>query len=149
MQQFFCDDLINVGDFIFLNKDVLYQLLKVLRASNGYLFRMACKDGNIYLCELMNDKAFVKENLNENNETDIDITVIMSLIKNDKFDFAIQKLTELGVKRIVPYIAKRSVVKKGKGNNKLDRLNKIAKEASEQCHRNFVPEICDLLILKI
>ena len=124
MQQFFCDEKIEVGDFYPLNKEIIYQLLKVLRANNGYLFRLVDKSGIVYLCELRDNKAFIKEKLLEDNETSVDITVIMSLIKNDKFDLCVQKLTELGVKRIVPYIAKRSVVKEGKGNNKLDRLRK-------------------------
>lgn len=148
MQQFFCDEKIEVGDFYPLNKEIIYQLLKVLRANNGYLFRLVDKSGTIYLCELRDNKAFIKEKLLEDNETSVDITVIMSLIKNDKFDLCVQKLTELGVKRIVPYIAKRSVVKEGKGNNKLDRLRKIAKEASEQSHRNFIPEICNFISFK-
>ena len=148
MQQFFCDEKIEVGDFYPLNKEIIYQLLKVLRANNGYLFRLVDKSGIVYLCELRDNKAFIKEKLLEDNETSVDITVIMSLIKNDKFDLCVQKLTELGVKRIVPYIAKRSVVKEGKGNNKLDRLRKIAKEASEQSHRNFIPEICNFISFK-
>ena len=148
MQQFFYDEKINLNDYCPLNKDINYQLHKVLRANDGYLFRLADNDGELFLCELKDDKAFIKEKLDENNECEIDITVIMSLIKNDKFDFAIQKLTEIGVKRIVPYVARRSVVKQGKGNNKLDRLKKIAREASEQSHRNVIPEICDFIDIK-
>ena len=148
MQQFFYDEKINLNDYCPLNNDINYQLHKVLRANDGYTFRLVDVDGKIFLCELKDDKAFVKEKLDEYNECQIDITVIMSLIKNDKFDFAIQKLTEIGVKRIVPYVARRSVVKQGKGNNKLDRLKKIAREASEQSHRNFIPEICDFIDIK-
>ena len=109
---------------------------------------MVDKNHSIFLCEYSDGLALVNSLLDEDNELDIDITVILALIKNDKFDFAVQKLTELGVKRIVPYLAKRSVVKPGKGNNKQERLTKIAREASEQSHRNCIPEICDYCTLK-
>ena len=148
MQQFFCEDILNIGDQYKLNKEIDFQLKKVLRVNNGYAFRMVDKNHSIFLCEYRDGLALINSLLDENNELDIDITVVLALIKNDKFDFAVQKLTELGVKRIVPYLAKRSIVKPGKGNNKQERLTKIAREASEQSHRNYIPEICDYCTIK-
>ena len=148
MQQFFVNNILNINQTIELNSEINYQLYKVLRAQDGYEFRLVDNNANVFLCELRNKLAFIKEQLDEDNELKTEITVILSLIKNDKFDFAIQKLTELGVKRIVPYIAKRSVVKQGKGNNKIDRFKKIVCEASEQSHRNCIPEICDYATYK-
>lgn len=142
MQQFFCDQILNVGNYYLLDEEVNYQLKKVLRVNNGYLFRMVDLSHTIFLCKYENNYGLVLNILDENNELDIDITAILALIKNDKLDFAVQKLSELGVKRIVPYLANRSIVKPGKGDNKLLRLKKIAKEASEQSHRNMIPEIC-------
>ena len=148
MQQFFYKDSLKLNEEVLLDKEILYQLKKVLRANDGYEFRLVDNNQNVFLCELKDNNALVKEELNENNELDVDITVILALIKNDKMDFALQKLTELGVKRIVPYKAYRSVVKEGKANNKLDRFKKIVKEASEQSHRNIIPEICDYVDIK-
>lgn len=148
MQQFFYDEPLSLLNSYPLNSDINYQLKKVLRANDGYEFRLVDCNQNVFLCSYNDGLAYVKEKLDEYNELNTDITVILALIKNDKFDFAVQKLTELGVNRIVPYIAKRSVVKPGKGNNKLDRIKKIAKEASEQSHRNKVPEICDYATFK-
>lgn len=148
MQQFFIETSLNDASEVLLDKDVVYQLKKVLRAQDGYKFRLVDDNQHIFLCELKNESAVILNDLNENNELDVNITAVVSLIKNDKFDFMIQKLTELGVKRIVPYIANRSVVKPGKGTNKLDRLKKIAKEASEQSHRNQIPEIGEYITFK-
>ncbi len=148
MQQFFYDEPLSLLNSYPLNSDINYQLKKVLRVNDGYEFRLVDCNQNVFLCSYENGLAYTKEKLDEYNELHTDITVILALIKNDKFDFAVQKLTELGVNRIVPYIAKRSVVKPGKGNNKLDRIKKIAKEASEQSHRNKVPEICDYATFK-
>lgn len=146
MQQYFIDKKIEVGENIKLRDDIIFHLSKVLRNTNN-LIRLVDDRGDIYLCEFINNEAYVKEKLNENNELDVNITVILSLFKQDKFEFAIQKLTELGVKRIVPYNAHRSVVKENKPERKLERYKKILVEASEQCHRNFVPEIYNAINL--
>lgn len=148
MQQFFVNEVIENNELVSLDADVLYQLKKVLRVNNGYTFRLVDNDSNIYLCNFENNQARIINKIIENNELDTNITVILSLIKNDKMDFAIQKLCELGVKRIVPYKAYRSVVKEGKATNKIDRFKKIAKEACEQSHRNIIPEITDYINIK-
>ncbi len=148
MQQFFYDDLLTVSNSYELNKEVNYQLKKVLRVQDGYKFRLVDLDHKVFLCSYHNGLAKVENKIDEYNELECKITVVLALIKNDKFDFAVQKLTELGVDRIVPYIARRSVVKPGKGNNKLERIKKIATEASEQCHRNKIPDICDYITFK-
>lgn len=148
MQQFFYNEKLELDNLYLLNSDINYQLKKVLRVQNAYQFRLVDINQHVFLCEYENGYAHILKKIDEYNELETDITVILALIKNDKFDFAIQKLTELGVKRIVPYIANRSIVKQGKGNNKLDRIRKIAMEASEQSHRNIVPEICDFATFK-
>lgn len=148
MQQYFVDKEIQSDEIIELDKEVLHHLIKVLRKDSEYTFRIADMNGKIFHAHLIDDKrCMIDEFLDENNELDCDITCILSLIKSDKFELCIQKLTELGVKRIVPYNARRSVVKI-KEKKKLERFDKIAREASEQCHRNFIPEICDPCDLK-
>lgn len=148
MQQYFINSSGKVNDIINLDDDTLYHLVKVLRKDNKYTFRICDTNGHIFLASLINNKqCILKEELDENNELDVDITCILSLIKNDKFELIVQKLVELGVKRIVPYEAYRSVIKV-KDNKKLDRLRKIVLEASEQSHRNFVPEITTPITIK-
>ena len=148
MQQYFVNVQIKQGDIIQLDNDILYHLVKVLRKDNTYKFRVADAKGEIYFAHLISNKECqIEENTNENNELDCDITCILSLIKNDKFELTIQKLVELGVKRIVPYKSVRSVVKV-KDNKKLDRIKKIVKEAAEQSHRNIIPEVTDFADLK-
>lgn len=148
MQQYFVDINVHTNDVIALSDDILYHLVKVLRKDSSYTFRIADASGKIYFANLINNKECkIGACTNENNELDCDITCILSLIKNDKFELTLQKLVELGVKRIVPYKSIRSVVKV-KDNKKLDRLNKIVREAAEQSHRNIIPEVCDFSDLK-
>lgn len=148
MQQYFVDVNVHEGDVIALSDDILYHLVKVLRKDTNYKFRVADSTGKIYYANLINNKECkIGACTEENNELNCDITCILSLIKNDKFELTLQKLVELGVKRIVPYKSVRSVVKV-KDNKKLDRLNKIVKEACEQSHRNIIPEVTDFADLK-
>ena len=140
MQQYFVDYELNVNETYDLRDDIIYHLTKVLRSTNK-TFRLADINGNIFLANLKDNKALIIDKLDENNELSCDITAIIALIKQDKFELTLQKLTELGVKRIIPYNAVRSVVKETKGEKKLIRYQKILTEASEQSHRNFVPEI--------
>ena len=147
MQQYFIDIKLQENDLVDLREDIKYHLVKVLRSTNQK-FRLVDSTNSIFLCSLEDGKARIIENLNENNELDIDITVIMSLIKSDKFELTLQKLAELGVRRLIPYNAYRSVVKETKKDKKLERYKKILMEASEQSHRNIIPEILPAIDLK-
>ncbi|MEE8360294.1 MAG: 16S rRNA (uracil(1498)-N(3))-methyltransferase [Candidatus Omnitrophota bacterium] len=66
------------------------------------------------------------------------ITLAQAIPRKDKVDYIIQKAAELGVDNIIPMISKRTVVKiKGdKISAKLQRWEKIAREASKQCGRD-------------
>ncbi|MBR6724993.1 MAG: 16S rRNA (uracil(1498)-N(3))-methyltransferase [Erysipelotrichaceae bacterium] len=141
MQQYFVSETLSTGDEISLDKDILYHLVKVLRKDSSYTFRIVDQNGSIFHASLSGkDTCLIKEKLDEDNELSCDITCILSLIKSDKLELCIQKLVELGVKRIVLYDARRSVMKI-KDEKKLQRLSKIALEAAEQSHRNIVPQV--------
>lgn len=79
-------------------------------------------------------------------ELPIAITLYQALPKADKMELIIQKCVELGVSRIVPVETSRCVVKLDKKNaaKKVERWQKIARSASEQCQRSLVPEVADV-----
>jgi RsmE family RNA methyltransferase len=60
------------------------------------------------------------------------VVLFASLIKKDKFEWVLEKCTELGVSEFVPVISERS---EKKGLN-IERARKIIKEASEQSEEN-------------
>ena len=77
------------------------------------------------------------------------ITIMLSIFKFDRMEWAIEKCTELGVARIVPLIAQRTDVHLAAAAVKrVERWQRVARQASEQSRRAFVPEISPPLKLK-
>jgi len=77
------------------------------------------------------------------------ITVYLSIFKFDRMEWALEKLTELGVTRIVPTMAQRTEQHLAKAAPKrAERWRKLAREASQQSRRVAPPEIADPLALK-
>ncbi|MBQ6559526.1 MAG: 16S rRNA (uracil(1498)-N(3))-methyltransferase [Erysipelotrichaceae bacterium] len=148
MQQFFVDEVLNINDHVKLDSDILFHLQTVLRKDSEYTFRLCDMTGHIFFAHLI-DKGtcIVDDSSDENNELPNEITCILSLFKNDKYEFCIQKLVELGVTRIVPYEAYRSIVK-ARDDKKMIRLKKIVKEAACQSHRNRIPEVTEVAEIK-
>jgi 16S rRNA (uracil1498-N3)-methyltransferase len=71
------------------------------------------------------------------------LTVAFAPVKGDRPEWVVQKLTELGVDRIVPITTRRSVVRwEGERETRaLERLSRVAREASAQCRRTRFPQI--------
>jgi len=70
------------------------------------------------------------------------ISVYLSIFKFDRMEWALEKLTELGVARIHPMIATRTETHLAKAADKrLERWRRIAREASQQSRRLAAPEI--------
>ncbi len=71
------------------------------------------------------------------------VTVAFAPTKGDRPEWVVQKLTELGVDRIVPLRTARSVVRwEGeRGQRALERLRRVGREAAAQCRRPRLPEI--------
>ncbi|MGL4522223.1 MAG: RsmE family RNA methyltransferase, partial [Bacilli bacterium] len=80
----------------------------------------------------------------------VSVSIVHGLSKGDKWELVLQKGTELGGVQFIPYKAKRSVVKwdDKKGQSKVQRWEKIVKEASEQSHRVSIPTVCSPVTLK-
>lgn len=72
-----------------------------------------------------------------------ELAVAFALIKGGRPELVVQKLTELGVDRIVPFVADRSVVRwdAAKSARNTTRLQRVAREAVMQCRRAWVPTV--------
>jgi 16S rRNA (uracil1498-N3)-methyltransferase len=95
-------------------------------------------------------EAAILEELPLNNEAAIEVWVAQSLPKGDKLETVIQKNTEIGATRFIPFVSERTIVQydEKKAVKLQERWGKIAKEAAEQAHRNRVPEVTQPLSWK-
>jgi 16S rRNA (uracil1498-N3)-methyltransferase len=77
------------------------------------------------------------------------VILLLSIFKFDRMEWAIEKCTELGVARIVPVISRRTETHLAAAAVKrVERWQRIAKQASEQSRRSVVPEISAPIKLK-
>lgn len=147
MQQYFTSKTLTIGESIELDVEASRHQLIVLRAKEGDHFRVADSKGQLYLAELSikSAKAFaiILQSIPENNEMRLNVTIIQALIKGERWDYFLQKATECGATRIVPFLSERNVVKYDAKTDqkKLERWRKIVREAAEQSRRNIIPEV--------
>lgn len=75
----------------------------------------------------------------------VDLTLYMGYPKAEKLELIVQKLTELGVRRIVPVVMARSVARPDARDaaKKRERYERIALEATKQCGRSRVCEVSE------
>ena len=144
MQRYFADI---VNQDVILSKDDIFHITKVMRAKANDHIQVVDKSTHqtylAFVSSLNPFRVIIQEPIHEDVELKVDVTLFFALAKSDKIEFVIQKATELGVKNIVLFQGKRSVVKFSDNDfiRKLDRYQSIAKEASEQCHRQLIPSI--------
>jgi 16S rRNA (uracil1498-N3)-methyltransferase len=78
------------------------------------------------------------------------ITIGFALVKGEKPEVVVQKLTELGIDRVVPFRAERSVVRwdDDKAAKAVVRLRAVARAAAMQSHRARLPEVTEVTDLR-
>lgn len=76
-------------------------------------------------------------------EPSVKVTIAQAMPKGDKMDIVIQKGTEVGAARFIPFMSERTIVQYDakKEQKRLERWMRIAKEAAEQAHRGKIPEV--------
>lgn len=140
MQRYFVNNKLNNNHFIIEGGDV-HHIKNVMRMNVGD--NVICiYDNFAYYCviEDISDKVLCKilEKIKKNTETNGHVSIAHGLVRRDKCEEVIRRLTELGCYEYIPLVMKRSIVKLEKNNDfKMERYQKIIKEASEQSQRNI------------
>jgi 16S rRNA (uracil1498-N3)-methyltransferase len=148
LQRYFVPDNQQTSDRIAIGGDDYHHIVRVMRMGKGSQLICVLSSGKTARCEIEqitseNVIARVVEWIEEQTELPIHIYIAHGLPKGDKWEFVIQKGTELGAFAFLPFLAARSVVKwdAKKMEKKIDRWKKIAKEAAEQAHRSQIPDV--------
>jgi len=134
----------SVGGGVFaLPRDTVHQLQRVLRSRPGDHLVLIDGSGWAYevaLRALQRDRvtAEVVRRWQPESEPPTEVTLYQAVPKGRRWDWLLQKATELGVARVVPLRTERSVVR-GSGN--LERWDSIVREAAEQSQRARWPQV--------
>lgn len=140
MHQFFVDSTLVLDEPVTLSADILRQVKTVLKLH---------PDEKVWL----SDGQRLVEGTLQSNYTVLPhrvlstliqrkpITLYAALIRKERFEWMLQKATELGVEHIVPVIMERNVVKWEDEPKKQQRYHAILREAAEQCHRVDIPTL--------
>ena len=124
----------NNGKILINDKSDCNHIQNVYRLNAGNELRII--DGEYeYLTEIIQiskKEVFVKilEKKEDSYSLNVNIDVAMGILKNDKMNLAIQKLTEIGVNRIIPLKTERVVVKI---NEKKEKWDIVVRETLKQC----------------
>lgn len=149
MQQYFILEEITQGNEIHFNNEQAHHIRDVLRMKENSIVRVVNEKHQAAFASIFYDGKNIKATIDEidanNNEMRCRLTLCCGLIKKEKWDLVLQKCTELGVDKIVPFESSRTVVKskEEKSTKKLERWQKIMLEAAEQSKRNSIPMICE------
>lgn len=153
MQQYFIEHEANINDIVELNEEQAHHIKTVMRMKENDVIRIVDSMENAFFAKVIYDGKKVKASLTDISdkkcENPVEIILLMGLIKKDKWDVCIQKACECGVHTIIPFTSIRSVVHPtDTTDKKVERWNKIAMEACEQCKRNHLVEVMKPMSLK-
>ncbi|MSU45342.1 MAG: 16S rRNA (uracil(1498)-N(3))-methyltransferase [Candidatus Zambryskibacteria bacterium] len=139
------EDTFDIGD-----RELVNQWRSVFRYNVGSQVIVFNGDGFDYLAMITSLRnlgatlEIVKKTKNKNLPK-MNVSLCVGIIKKDNFELVVQKATELGVTQIIPILCERSEKK----NINMQRLQKIAIEASEQSGRGDVPVIHEITELSL
>ena len=150
MPRFYVPQTFVAGEVLRLPENVCRHI-QVLRLQAGAPLMLFDGQGQAAAAELLEigrkqALARVDKLLTESRESPLAVTLIQAVSASEKMDFAVQKGTELGVKRIVPVVSTRSNVRLSgeRAEKKVRRWQEIAISACEQCRRNEVPPVAPI-----
>ena len=142
-RRFFVDE-IRSGHAQIRGEDA-HHLTRVLRVEAGQKYEIS-DNNNVYLAEVETArKDVVSFSIVAKlacSDIAVRITALAALIKFDRFEWLVEKATELGIESVIPFVAERS--EKGLDRaaaKRVARWRKIAREASEQSRRCHLPAI--------
>jgi 16S rRNA (uracil1498-N3)-methyltransferase len=143
MHRFFIPAELFKNNAVTINGEQHYQITHVLRLKSGDRITLLDNSGWEFEVEIEHidkeqtyGKILRKETGQGESATKIKLN--QALLKSDKFEFVLQKCVEMGVSVFVPFVSERCVVRKP-SEEKIERWQKIIREAAEQSGRSLLP----------
>lgn len=149
MQRYFLLENAELNQRFFIhNTDDIHHIKNVMRMNVDQKLILTFKDQKSLISKIIafHDDSIELETIEDTTrqtELPVEITIASGLIKGDKYEWMIQKGTEMGAHHFIAVQSERTIVKleEKKQSKKIDRWQKIIKEASEQSMRLTIPDI--------
>lgn len=148
MQRYFTNEKYEEKDTYSLSGEPYHHITHVMRMQEGDQIYLVFSDQvtiQAKITFISEQKVFVEEVAKESQEKELplEVTIACGYPKGDKFDWLVQKATELGAAAFIGFPAKTSIVKwdQKKLSKKQQRLEKITQEAAEQSQRSYLPDV--------
>ncbi len=143
-ERFFIEGAHQIGAAVELAGTDARKILVVLRKSAGDAIVVGDSAGRTFAASLEIEGSRVRARLDALLESvvppTLEITLAQGLAKGHKMDFVVEKATELGVARILPFASERTIGE-GERAGKLERWRRLARSASQQCGRSDIPSV--------
>ncbi len=134
----------DIFDAVVINGDEFIHAIKVTRHKVGYKI-IVCNNSDIdyyaTIVEINKDNLVAKIDEKIKNDTESKENIVLYIGANKDIDIVVQKATELGVSKVVPFSSQHS----NYNNVNIERLQKIILESSKQCGRSKLMKISDVI----
>lgn len=146
MPQFFIREGNERGGRCIIDGEDHAHLARVRRAREGDNLEVRLPDGTAARVRIIEvgSRSIVAEIIDKKPSEIIplNLTLCAAVLKGKRFETALQKAVEIGVSRIIPVLSERTVPEiERKESDRLQRWNRIAREAAKQCMRGDVPPV--------
>ena len=149
MQKFIIPDIIQAPTKGTITGRDAKHMFKVLRLKKGAVIIISNGRGKDFSARILSVSVErieldIIEELTLATESPIDITLCSGMLKDNKMDFVIKHVTQLGITKWVPFFSERSIPSPDakRLKKRYERWDTIAGESLKQCQRSRLPEIC-------
>jgi 16S rRNA (uracil1498-N3)-methyltransferase len=149
MYRFFLPPNAIIDDIVTVTGNDAHHIGHSLRMKKGEEI-VFTREGKDYFCEISGitgDEVTAKIIKSEavKSEPKLKLTLFQALPKSDKLELIIQKCTELGIFKIIPFLSGRCVSRPKDTTAKTERFQKIAEAAAKQSGRGIIPKVSEII----
>lgn len=139
---------LEAGGSLRLSEEERHHVYKVLRGGEGDRIEVVDGLGRLFVAELARkgEATLLEERpvAESAGGAELAVTLYQAVPKGRHMDLVVEKATELGVRRVVPLMTERGVVKLPEGDGKARRWRRVAGAAARQSLQLRVPEVAEV-----
>jgi 16S rRNA (uracil1498-N3)-methyltransferase len=146
MNRFFLDPEKIKDQQVAFSPEISHQILHVLRLQSGDEVEVLDNQGQVYLVTLEIDaerkdvKGMISHSVSAASLRQVNVSLCFAMTNREKVEWILQKGTEIGLSAFYPFVSSRTLVQSTSlSANKIERWERIIREAAEQSQRVRLP----------